>query len=420
MESTSPIELARGILRSCLAGLPAPEAALEALFDEAAHGDPARAREGSRALFAELVEPLADRFEPALCDRYVELFSCAIERLIPQLHARELLNRYRRVRRAHPVAGDPKRVFVLSRVTLGADVAVTSVVMDAVKRRFPRSRIVFAGTRKSWELFEADPRLEWLPVDYGRSSTLAGRLSVWDALQSALACPDSIFVDPDSRLTQLGLLPVCDEEQYYFFESRSYGGDGNEPLTELARRWTGEVFGVEDARAWIAPSAPSGDATRVTMSLGVGENPAKRVPDPFEQELVSGLVALGARLLIDRGAGGEERERVDRVIACSNAEAGQIETWDGAFAPFAARIAGSRMYVGYDSAGQHVAAACGVPLVSIFGGFVCERMFARWRPTGEAPITIIRVDRNSPQALLAETLRAAERLDAGSIGRQSL
>jgi hypothetical protein len=29
-------------------------------------------------------------------------------------------------------------VFVLSRVTLGADVAVTSVLLDAAKRRFPK------------------------------------------------------------------------------------------------------------------------------------------------------------------------------------------------------------------------------------------------------------------------------------------
>ena len=35
--------------------------------------------------------------------------------------------------------------------------------------------------------------------------------------------------------------------------------------------------------------------------------------------------------------------------------------WEGSFAGFAAIIAASRLYVGYDSAGQHVAAACGVP-----------------------------------------------------------
>jgi len=66
--------------------------------------------------------------------------------------------------------------------------------------------------------------------------------------------------------------------------------------------------------------------------------------------------------------------------------------WDGSFAGFAAHIQRSKLYVGYDSAGGHVAAACGVPLVSIFAGFASERMFERWRPTGAGPIRIIRAD----------------------------
>ena len=49
-----------------------------------------------------------------------------------------------------------------------------------------------------------------------------------------------------------------------------------------------------------------------------------------------------------------------------------MRTHDGAFAPFAAQIARSRLYVGYDSAGGHVASACGVPLISIAKGFASD------------------------------------------------
>jgi len=42
----------------------------------------------------------------------------------------------------------------------------------------------------------------------------------------------------------------------------------------------------------------------------------------------------------------------------------------------------SKLFVGYDSAGGHVASACGLPLISIAKGFVSERMAARWRPNG--------------------------------------
>jgi len=78
-----------------------------------------------------------------------------------------------------------------------------------------------------------------------------------------------------------------------------------------------------------------------------------------------------------------------------------IVMWDGSFAGFAAHIQRSRLFVGYDSAGGHVAAACGVPLISIFAGAVCERMFQRWRPTGHGEIQIIRPEQMSFEELLA-------------------
>ena len=79
--------------------------------------------------------------------------------------------------------------------------------------------------------------------------------------------------------------------------------------------------------------------------------------------------------------------------------------WEGSFAGFAQVIAGSSLYVGYDSAGQHVAAACGVPLISIFAGFPAPRMFHRWRPSGPHA-TVIRVDHPDPVEILTKVTRA--------------
>ena len=61
--------------------------------------------------------------------------------------------------------------------------------------------------------------------------------------------------------------------------------------------------------------------------------------------------------------------------------------------------------MGYDSAGQHVAAACGVPLISIFAGFPAPRMFHRWRPSGPRA-TVIRVDQPDPVEILAKVAHA--------------
>ena len=78
--------------------------------------------------------------------------------------------------------------------------------------------------------------------------------------------------------------------------------------------------------------------------------------------------------------------------------------WDGSFAGFAAHIQRSHLYIGYDSAGGHVAAACGVPMISIFAGFPSDRMFQRWRPTGPGEISILRADQFSETSLLTKAI----------------
>ena len=98
MRSTSCEQLAREVLEQCIAGAP-PERLPRALLEEPC----------AQALFGILVEGLGDRFEPALCDIYARLFSQAI----PGAD----LARYDRVRRSRPVALQPRRVLVLSRVT---------------------------------------------------------------------------------------------------------------------------------------------------------------------------------------------------------------------------------------------------------------------------------------------------------------
>ena len=389
MTSTSCNEIACELLDQCLADRP-PAELPPALVDEP----------GGQALFGILVEGLADRFEPRLCDVYARLFSQAVAQVAENVDPALLMARYQRVRRPRPVLGDPHRVFVLSRVTLGADVAVTSVLLAAAKQRFPHAEIVFVGPRKNYELFAGDPRLRHADLAYLRGG-LRQRLAVWDPLEALLAAPDSVVIDPDSRLTQLGLLPVGPEDGYHLFESRGYGGETDRTLPDLAAAWAEETLGVPQARPYVAlESGVRGGHTSV--SLGVGENPAKRIPDPFEERLLALLAAGGAALVVDKGAGGEEAARVQRAVERSGVKAA---FWEGSFAGFAAIIAASRLYVGYDSAGQHVAAACGVPLIAIFAGFPAPRMFHRWRPTGERA-TVIRVDRPDPLETL-ERVRAA-------------
>ena len=198
------------LLEHCLRREPWPSDLLDRAIEE----------DEGRALLSIVVERLADLFEPELCLVYERLFREVIARVCPDLIPRL------RISSEGKAPNDTKRVYVLSRITLGADVAVTSVLIDAAKRRYPDAEILFVGPRKSYEMFEADPRIRHVAAPYARSGALVDRLRA----SASLHFDDGIVIDPDSRLTQLGLISVCDPRNYLFFPSRSYGGDGAESL----------------------------------------------------------------------------------------------------------------------------------------------------------------------------------------------
>jgi hypothetical protein len=341
--------------------------------------DRALAVDQGRAFLAIVVERLADLFDPRLGEVYRRLFTQVIERTAPELTARL------RTPRENQAPRRADRVYVLSRVTLGADVAVSSVLIDAARRRYPDAEIFFAGPQKSYEMFQGDPRIRHFPAPYARGGSLADRLRA----SAALWFEDGIVIDPDSRLTQLGLISVCDEARYFFFYSRAIQGPGR--LPDLAADWAKKIFEV-DARPFVALPAPGGEAAEITVSLGVGENEAKRLGDAFERDL---LQLLGGRsVLVDKGGSAEERTRVERALRPG------MRAHEGSFASFAAEIARSKLFIGYDSAGGHVASACGVPVISIFSGAVSDRFIDRWRPLGQ----VIRAEEGSVLARVARLI----------------
>jgi ADP-heptose:LPS heptosyltransferase len=397
-------ELAREILDACLRDGTWPARSLDDLIERALDDEnPFAATAATRALFGIVIERLGDLFEPRLCDVYSRLFAHVIARALPEYKAGDLLVRYNRIRQVRRFpGGEVNRVFVLSRVTLGADVAVTSVALAAAKSRFPEAEICLVGPAKNAELFAADPRIAPLAVMYGRSSLLRDRLLAAAELQIAVDELGSIVIDPDSRLTQLGLIPICDDSRYFFFESRAYGGELEATLPDLTAEWANEVFDVEPPAAYVAPLRQSKLAS-IAVSWGVGENANKRVDDDFEYHVLAALLARSP-VVLDRGAGGEEAARVDALVQRLGSPP-HLHVHDGSYGSFASHILQSRLYVGYDSAGQHVAAAGQVSLVSIFNGYACERMLSRWRPQTNSA-RVVTVNESSESTALPRTLQA--------------
>jgi ADP-heptose:LPS heptosyltransferase len=335
--------------------------------------------------FRGLIEPLADSFDTADASIYPELMRPWIA---PQPLARP---------------GIPARlqtVYVLSRVTLGADIKIVSPILRAMRARFPSARIVFVANRKSAELFENGAHIEFFEAAYPRSGPMRDRIAFAEQLRARLATPHRIVIDPDSRITQLGLIPVCEPEHYFHFPSRTAGGESNANLSDLLSDWLKGTFAATGA-AWIAPlpAAIGTEEPIASISLGVGENETKRLGLDFETALIGAIAARFSTVYLDRGMGGSEAQRVTEAAERSGA-IDRIRFSEGSFAAFASIIAQSRFYAGYDSAGQHAAAAAGTPLVSIFAGAPSSRFRARWSP-------------NSPhaQVINADACTPAECLD---------
>jgi ADP-heptose:LPS heptosyltransferase len=289
------------------------------------------------------------------------------------------------------------------------------VALAALKEVFPMATISLVANAKTLELFAGDPHVQLCAIEYPRSGGLIERLAIWlrvlEALRQATAGLDPaeyVIVDPDSRLTQLGLL------QHMF--------GIHQPIYPYCAP---SLHDVAAAKRIVDTLKSRAMGPIVSVNLGVGANPAKRLPDPFEMRLLTRLLSEGATVILDKGGDAEEVGRIEalvtslggkgfralalderRDVVSSPAEVGgaSLLTWQGSIGRFTALIAESTAYIGYDSAGQHIAAALGVATIDIFTGFTSPRMPERWSPHGLGSVHVRVLD-------AAETYSSA-RLDA--------
>ena len=438
-------DLVRGV-RDQLPGSSGFTECARALAEAAFGADAHLAVVATRALFSEVVEDWADRFEPSLCVSYAALMSEVLYApgspvadslmTIGYNGPADLLTRYRRTCSVGIELGRDramvKKVLVLSRVTLGADVAVTRPVLMSAARAFPAAEIEFIGPQKNADLIVTGYPFRHREISYGRTALLVDRLLAWNHLREVvqgsvegLRSDEYLIVDPDSRLTQLGLLPVASDASYQFFESRSAGAGRDCGLGTLATQWCSRSWGVDVSyAARVAMEEPLGVRRCLSdedcrplaaISFGVGGRLAKRVGDRFEDGLLELLRRRGFRIVLDYGLGDDEARVVDQRIAGFAGTVGQLSTeqcgwpsradlmtWRGSLAQFGAWTAAANVYLGYDSAAAHIAAAYGTPVIEVFAGAPSERFRHRWTPAGEAPVHILPATGSVEISLLLE------------------
>ncbi|UCH96440.1 MAG: glycosyltransferase family 9 protein [Candidatus Aminicenantes bacterium] len=442
--------------------------ALDIIIDAAVSHDAQKAQLGTHILFSYVVESLSDTFlledRKALEKTLAHLISRL--RLLAQakeFHQRlnqwdlnnekDLLTRIKSIyrdKKFNPQSlGTVKKVFIPSRVTLGADVLLNILVIEKMKKRFPDAEIVFLGSEKNGSILKGNqPMVRVHPLLYNRRGPLVNRFLNWlpviQALEEEIAeldqGEDYIIINTDSRLLQSGLLPIippAEEDKRYFSWKPAVCGEtwkGTSQAEDL-HQWLESTFGREPQGETMYPKLHFPDQDRafankvyeilnpttrpfvVSMSFGVGGNPEKRVRNgseavsQFELGLILKLLADGVTIVLDKGFGSEEFEQaaaIIRAVRHKGIEAAEVTgenpglidslksrhvrliAFQGTINKFAALIDLSDCYIGYDSLGQHLAAAICRDVITIFAGYHSDLFPERWKPLGKGRIRLVK------------------------------
>lgn len=405
----------------------------------------------TEALFSIIVESLCDDFEELQTVTYNKVMTQVITHCRNISAGRELdltlkdfgiyssndlLDRINRIRINNNSLSSQKRVrkiILLSRVTIGADVAITSVVIQRLNLVFPEAEFVLIGGSKLEELYGGNPSIRIKKLMYSRKGGLVERLSSWHsalkAIQEEMAyCPaeEIILVDPDSRLSQLGVLPLFPLDRYFFFDSRSDSSFNKKmSMSELANSWLDKISGKESfcyPKVWI-PKPNLDIATHfcnrirnkgaeriIVVNFGVGGNQRKRVGRNLEESLLLTLLQEpNTVVLLDKGFGDEELDYTNSLIDAVkkhgypvlHSSFGSQDNFEftcgiigvqSQIGEISALIAKCDEFIGYDSACQHIAAALGTPCVTVFAGSNNMRFIRRWSAYGRKSSRIVHVD----------------------------
>ncbi len=327
----------------------------------------------------------------------------------------------------------PEKIILLSRVTIGADVAILSVIVQRLAKIFPRAEIVIIGSDKLTGIFGGNPGIRIHPLNYARRGGLFERFSSWHATADILAgempldCEENILlIDPDSRISQLGMLPLTHHDNYLFFNSRKCASSAkNARMAELANRWIDTVFGVSGfcfPRIWTPPSLArqarnmtcriraAGCRRLITINFGIGNNPRKRLDTDFEKKLLGEILKSPQTVvLLDKGFGEDEHSRSNSLISHLQHQGHQttaaglgdseypgishgIIGVECSIGEIAALIAECDEFIGYDSACQHIAAAAQTPTLTIFAGSNNKSFIRRWSACGNTQCNIVHVN----------------------------
>ncbi|MEN8142083.1 MAG: glycosyltransferase family 9 protein [Thermodesulfobacteriota bacterium] len=432
---------ATAFLQSCDNGQDGETIFLDLLF-AMAHGDDENiTRPATSILYHEIIEKLCDDFTPHSAGTANQVLLYLLTKIRDTQAGKELDQILRGIgypdtaaltSRHHsslenklpvPTPPDgPMMALIPSRVTVGADIAITSIIINRLRTFYPDSELIIVGPGHIPEIFSNLPNVSHIPFEIKRGGNLKERFLFWPYLFEKLTrrfanipADKILVVDPESRLTQLGLLPLCDPARTLLFPSRSLEiPHKNVSLSAITNHWLDQILGdkgfqhpsINPPASSLGKAAGLCDNLRengcrkiLLVNFGVGRDDRKKLSADFELQLILRILKReNTIILLDMGCGSEEKVRAAELVSLAAQQgivtsrvtdlsiSGQDPMVHGlisvrsSIGDFAALAMQADCYIGYDSCGQHLAAASNTPTVTIFAGHPNPRFIDRWTP----------------------------------------
>ncbi|MFA5101092.1 MAG: trehalose-6-phosphate synthase, partial [Candidatus Omnitrophota bacterium] len=463
--------LAENFMHAYYCDRPLPWSDIEGLFGAAFSINPGLAYTGRNLLIGRVVEHLADSYSNRGMMVNFELLARMIQfaRVLPEgqrlnrmLNEFDIITQEDLLRRVHLLLEKRTRfspeqrkkivkIFIPSRVTIGSDILLTSMIIDKGRSAFPHASYVIFANKNTHQHFFDDAGYPALSIsihhlDVQRRSLLIDSLGYWVEIVEHIAKQTDgaddgswIAIDPFSRLTQSGLLPLARhiQNEYLFQASCQANETRIVSLGEKCSTWLEAQFGDSGKRGWprlylkkahtqfadsISRQFGFNEKFVISMKLGSNGDMFKKAGRDikenidFEESLISRLLAQGKDVLLDKGYGDEITE-ADEIIAALRKAGNQVIeiaddnyeheqfpmdtlrpfliAWEGkpgeTIGKFAALTRYTKLYIGYDSMGQHMAAACEIPVITIMAGAPTDAFYHRWTPYSRATVKPVRV-----------------------------
>ena len=424
--------------------------AIDQLCEWSFSPEPLVAKAATSAIFGTIIETLCDEFS----DHGVRVANLVLIRILQFIRTKPegaelnrllsdfgfndavaLLERYQRIRRVMPLSEEQarsvKKILILSRVTAGADIAITNVVIHRLRQRFASAELVLIGPAHLAEVFASVDHCRHRNFLYKNDGSLFQKMSSWPRLleiardeQQGYHPEEILLFDPDTRLSQLGLLPLAPDDRTCYFPSRASQAESlaSQNLSRLANQWLNQLLGEEltwkpnlvfqrkgeGYHAFCQALHRQGCRLVVAINFGVGNDPRKKVHGSFEEDLIQALLARPNTIVIlDTGRGLHKGQWIANhlaraktqnfpVVCLSDSEIiSQTITFDhgliifnGSLGSLGKMIDAADCFIGYDSCGQHLAAATSTPSIIVFAGAPSTRFIQRWSPDAIGNLTI--------------------------------